>query len=144
MFQNPMEDFRKIKEDMKEIVSKESKSLLFYELSRSISATEIFILQDDIENPLFLENLSQVVVDALALFCALYDVESAYSFLESRKHWGDYNEEDFFEDTYESLVKPFYELRIEVSRVMLKEQKGFRVKPLFKLAKFEKYIEGEI
>ena len=143
MYQNPMEDFKRIKVDIREIVEKESKSLLFYELSRSISNTENYILQGDIKNPEFLESLSQLVVDALSLFCAVYDVESAYDFLESRSHWGDFNGEDF-EDTYENLVKPFYELRIEVSKFMLKEQKGFRVKPLFKLAKFEKYIEGKV
>lgn len=141
MYQNPMNDFLLIKEKINEIIVKKSKSILFYELSRSFSKTEKFILQDDIENHLFLESLSQVVVDTLSLFCSIYGIENTYSFLNSRSHWGNFQKNEDFRDIYEKVVKPFYELRIDISKIMLKKEKGFRLKPFFQLAKFEKYIE---
>jgi len=141
MYKNPIEDFNNIKKDMYDIVRLEDKNLLFYELSRSISATEEFILKGDIDNEDFLEVLSQLIVDTLSLFCSIYGVEDSYEFIQSRSHLGDFNGEEDFKDTYNCLVKPFYELRVGVSKFMLKEQKGFRIAPLFALAKFEKYLE---
>ena len=139
---NPIIDFHNIKEELREVSFTKDKNELFYELSRSIALAEDFILQDKL-NEDFRVILSQVIVDSLALLSSVYDIDEFYDFLDSREHWGLVNG-DNFTDHFESLVKPFYQLRCDISTYMLKKGKvGFKVKTLFKLSKFLIYLEEE-
>jgi len=140
---NPMTDFLVIKDQISQIIEKETKTELFYELTRSLSEVENLILLGNTNDSNFTEKLSQLIVDSISYLSTFYKIDDLYDFLDSRKHWGLIQEDDTMYDTYKSLVIPFYELRMEISQNILKKHKGFRVKPLFLLSKFLIYKEQE-
>lgn len=135
----PINEFLSIKETISEIVEKNKIEELFKDVSENLASLENDILTDDFSES-FGEDLGALVVNYISLISKIHGVDETYSFLDSRSHWGIY-EDKYFEDKKESIVIPFYKLRKSISSFVIKGKSSLGVKDLFNISAFLIYWE---
>jgi len=135
----PINDFLLVKDKIQEIGQTRTIEEVFKDLSESLAIVENDILTDNISEN-FIEDLGGLIINYLTLLSVKYNVDDLYDFLNSRSHWGIYKDE-YFNNTREALVTPYYRARMETSSLVIKTNGGMSVKPLFDLAAYLIYIE---
>ena len=135
----PIDEFLLVRKKIEEIGQSEDLELIFKDLSEALSVVENDILTDQISKD-FKEDLGTLIINYLAILTVNYNIDDMYSYLLSRQHWGIYDK-DYFKDTKLALVNPYYNMRREVTNLIIDRKKGISAKPLFDLTAYLIYLE---
>lgn len=135
----PIDEFILIKDTISKIIDKNKIEEIFKDVSENLASLENDILTDDF-NENFGEDLGSLIVSYISLLSKIHGVDEIYSFLNSRSHWGVY-EEEYFLNKKQSIVIPFYSLRRSISSFIIDGKSSLGVKDLFNISAFLIYWE---